>query len=585
MKTLFRFIAKLLMAVVLLGLIAFAALWIYFHPKPPASQVFINGNIVTLAEPSEAAAQVEAMLVEGNKIVALGTTERILARKRWNTKVHDLPGKTVLPGFVEAHGHFPGSGLDAAAVDLNSPPIGDLRSIEKLLERLKARNSSDSANDGQAAKNWLVGFGYDDTVLTENRHPTRTELDSISSSRPIYLIHISGHMGVANSAALAAMNIDANTPVPEGGEIVKNADGTLTGLLTENAHKPVMKRAYNFAPLTQLAIVRDAVLDYGAAGVTTVQNGLALKAHLNGMSLLSKLGLISQRLVLWPEGSLALQEANGELNLQRFSNKKTTVGAAKFIADGSIQGYTGYLKKAYYQTGDRADDYRGFASMTDAELVISMTAVHCQGNRQLAVHGNGDAAIDAILDAWETAASSCPDAERANDPRLILIHAQMASEDQLQRMQQLGVTPSFFNSHVYYWGDRHRDIFMGPERAARISPMASAEKIGLRYSIHLDTPVVPINPMLAVWNAVTRQTSGGKTLGAEQAISAEKALRATTIDAAWQMQLDDKIGSLVPGKLADLVVLSANPLKPDADLKVIKPVQTWVGGVRIFSAE
>lgn len=579
MKSLLRFLLKLLFIVVVLGLVAFAALWIYFHPKPPSSQAFINANIITLAEPGEAAARAEAMLLEGDTIVALGSTADITARKKWNTKFHDMQGKTLVPGFVESHGHFPGSGLDAAAVDLNSPPIGDLRSVEKLLGRMKDRHTS----DGNNAKDWLVGFGYDDTVLTEKRHPTKTELDAITADRPVFLVHISGHLGVANSAALAVMNITKNTPVPEGGEIGKNPDGSLNGLLTENAFKPSLKRAYQFPPLTQLALVRDSVLDYGKAGVTTVQNGLALKTHLGSLSLLSKLGLISQRLVLWPEGELAMQEARGELDLRRHSNARTTIGAAKFIADGSIQGYTGFLSEPYFSTGGRPAEYRGFPSMTDAQLVEALTTVHCQANRQLAVHGNGDAAIESILNAWQTATENCPQAARSADPRLILIHSQMAREDQLLRMKQLGVTPSFFNTHVYYWGDRHRDIFMGPERAARISPMASAEKIGLRYTIHLDTPVVPIDPMLAVWNAVTRETSSGQVLGEEQAISAENALRATTIDAAWQMELADKIGSLVPGKLADIVVLSADPLLPDADLKSIKPVETWVGGVRIFN--
>ncbi len=197
---------------------------------------------------------------------------------------------------------------------------------------------------------------------------------------------------------------------------------------------------------------------------------------------------------------------------------------------------------------------------------------------QLAVHGNGDAAIDDILDAFEAAQQAQP----VEDPRLILIHAQMAREDQVARMAQLGVTPSFFSAHTFYWGDRHRDIFMGRERAANMSPARWAQQQGLRFSSHLDAPVVPMQPLQAVWSMVNRESSGGEVIGPDQRIGVMEALRATTIDAAWQVRLEDSVGSLEPGKYADLVVLSGSPLKDPMDMRELQVEQTLVGGATIY---
>jgi predicted amidohydrolase YtcJ len=158
----------------------------------------------------------------------------------------------------------------------------------------------------------------------------------------------------------------------------------------------------------------------------------------------------------------------------------------------------------------------------------------------------------------------------------------MSRPDQLERMKKLGVTPSFFSAHVYYWGDRHRDLFLGPERAAAMNPAASAVALGIRFTTHLDTPIVPIDSMLQLWTPVARETSSGKSLGPEERISVERALRAMTSDAAWQLGLEDQIGSIEPGKQADLVILSANPLEHDGDLRSIEIERTLVGGVMIY---
>jgi predicted amidohydrolase YtcJ len=477
-----------------------------------------------------------------------------------------------VPGFIEAHGHFPGAGLVAVAADLNSPPIGPVKNIAEALEALKETDA------GQPGDDWLIGFGYDDTMLEEKRHFTRADLDSVSTTRPILAMHISGHMAVVNSLALERFGITADTPDPPGGEIRKDPEtGQPTGLLLETASRPLQLEALNMPPLQQVAVVRSAVDLYAAQGFTTVQNGLATLEQIKGMGGASKLGLIPQRLVVWPKDELGLEVAEGALDLDQHASERVHIGAAKLVGDGSIQGYTGFLSEPYHQPGEHRADYRGYPNIDADTLSAQVKAIHCS-EQQVAVHGNGDAAIDQFLDAWEAALEACP----AEDARPVLVHAQMSRADQLERMKKLGVTPSFFSAHVYYWGDRHRDLFLGPERAARISPAASAVALELPFTTHLDAPIVPIDSMLQLWTPVARETSSGQALGPEERVSVEQALRAMTSDAAWQLRLEEQIGSIEPGKLADLVILSENPFDHDGDLRDIRIERTLVGGVTIY---
>lgn len=558
-----------IVALVLVIVVGGGVAWMRLHPSPPGLQVWTNGHILTM---DAAGRRATALVIADDQIVAVGSDQDV---QRWVPKADvelDLGGRTVVPGFVEAHGHFPGAGLAAVAADLNSPPIGAIENIPEALEALKRLDAAQPGDD------WLIGFGYDDTMLEEKRHFTRGDLDSVSTSRPILAMHISAHMAVVNSRALDLFGIRSETPDPPGGEIRKDPDnGEPTGLLLETASRPLQLEALDMPASRQLAVVRSAVEAYAAQGFTTVQNGLATLEQIKAMSAAATLGLIPQRVVLWPKDELGLEVAEGTLNLERYATDRVHIGAAKFVGDGSIQGYTGFLSEPYYQPGERPVDYRGYPNIDAEALSAQLKMIHCSG-QQLAVHGNGDAAIDQFLDAWESALEACP----AADARPVLVHGQMARSDQLERMKKLGVTPSFFGAHVYYWGDRHRDIFLGPERAIRISPAASAVALELPFTTHLDAPIVPIDSMLQLWTPVARETSSGQVLGPEQRISEEQALRAMTSDAAWQLRLEEHIGSIEPGKYADLVILSDNPLDYDGDLRDIQVERTLVGGVTIY---
>ena len=539
-------------------------------PEPPAHQVFFNGTVLTMDSENRV---VEAVSTRGDTIEAVGSTDDIMALVTDDTVKIDLRGRSLLPGFVDAHGHFPGSGMFVVSADLNSPPIGTLTDMAGVLNAV--REEAERREPGE----WVTGWGYDDTLLAEKRHPTRAELDSISTEHPISIMHISGHMLVANSMALDMVGITADTPDPEGG-VIGRREGSRepNGLLEENARMDVVLATQDMGLMDGYQTIKAAANEYSAMGVTTAQSGGTTPGLAQALSVTSRLGIVLQRLVLFPfEGEFGEALYNGEYDPQDYNTDRLVMGPVKIVGDGSIQGYTGYLSYPYHVPYHGDEDYRGYPTVSREDLFDKVARLHKAGH-QLAIHGNGDESIEDILDAFEAAQAEHPVA----DPRLIIIHAQMARKDQVARMKDLGVTPSFFTAHTYYWGDRHRDIFMGPERAANISPHGWAREYGVRDTSHLDTPVVPMEPLQAVWSQVHRQTHGGDVLGPDQRIDVMSALRSVTIDAAWQVFREDAVGSIEPGKLADLVVLSGNPLDDPMNMRELKVDRTVIGGATIF---
>ena len=552
----------------------FAGVFVLFQiatrsPEPPAHQVFINGDVITLDADNRV---VEALSVRGDRIESVGSNDDIMALVTDDTEITDLRGRTLLPGFIDAHGHFPGSGMEALGADVTSPPVGVIETVDQAVERL--REAAAAHPDG-----WVVGMGYDDTLLAEKRHLNRDDLDRVSMERPVGVSHVSGHIIAVNSKALELLGINAASEDPEGG-VIQRRPGSQepNGVLEETARDSAMAAMMDLS-LTQIyALIKRAALDYAEHGVTTAQAGGMDKGLLQGLKLFSDWGVVPQRLVMFPffnlEGEAIL---SGEFDLDSFAGEKTLMPAVKIVADGSIQGYTGYLSEPYHVPYKGDVEFRGYPTLSRETLFEQVKTLHKAGF-QLAIHGNGDASIEDILDAFEAAQAERPVA----DPRLILIHAQMAREDQVARMKSLGVTPSFFSAHTYYWGDRHRDIFMGPERAATISPARWAQQYGVRFSSHMDTPVTPMRPLQAVWSMVHRLSYGGEVLGEDQRITVMDALRAVTIDPAWQVFQEGNRGSLEPGKYADLVILSGNPLDDPMAMRELQVERTLVGGVPIY---
>ena len=515
--------------------------------------IYINGDIVTL---DKANPEAEAVATWQGKIVAIGSTSQLQKLAGPQTKIVDLGGKTLVPGLIEPHSHFILYGpIALIRVDLSSPPVGQIKNMKELVEALSKR-ASVTAKGG-----WVSGFGYDDTTLEENRHPTRYDLDKASADHPVFISHISGHFVSLNSKALLMAGINKDTPQPVGGVIRKDSKtGEPDGVLEEAA----MLLLYSILPALTLdqrvALLAESARQYMKVGVTSCGDALVAGPGPVGAQDISAYqrtiaeGSLPIRINMMIEANFLLKQSGGFLT--GFGDDRIKIGPAKIIGDGSIQGYTGWLTKPYHVPfkGDKA--YCGYPFTQPEQLNPLVAELHKAGY-QIAIHTNGDAAIDAAIEAFRLAQEAHP---RTNC-RHRLEHCQAVREDQLDKIAKMGITPSFFVSHTYYWGDRHRDIFLGPERGVRISPLKSALKRGIRFSIHSDCPVTPVSPLFCVFAAVNRLTSGGHVLGPEFLLTVEEALRAVTIDAAWQTFEEDIKGTIEVGKLADFTILDQNPLK------------------------
>ncbi|MEN8722749.1 MAG: amidohydrolase [Alphaproteobacteria bacterium] len=562
----------LILLIVVLGLAGAAGFALYqsWNPAPPAAQVFYNGPVLTMNGTNDIA---EAVLVEGGQISLVGTQAEIVAAAPENAIMHDLAGKALLPGFIDAHGHYPGWGVMSVALNLSSPPVGTVQSIDEIKAMIAAKVATVSPGT------WIVGMGYDDTLVAEMRHPTAADIDEVAPENPVGIIHVSGHMTVVNTRAMQEMAVTADTPDPDGGEIVRDTAGQPTGLMKETASYIFRDKLLGFGPADIATLLRAGNQDYLTKGVTTAQNGLANEAMFVPLGWLSRIGYMPIRIVSLVEAeyALALQQQGKLFDLE---SDKYHIAGVKIVTDGSIQGYTGFLGKPYFVPhAGHGPDYRGYP-IYQKDALNDLVARSMQTGLRPYMHGNGDASIDMILDAVEQGQAVAP---KMRDAWPVIIHAQMMRSDQIARAKTLSVSPSFFNAHVYYWGDRHRDIFMGPERAARMSPMNEALRAQLPFTLHLDTPIVPMDPWVMVWSAVERRTSSGQQLGPDQRIGLMQAIRGTTIDAAWQAGLGEKTGSIEQGKWADLIIVDQDPRAAD-DLREIKTLSTFVGGVEQFNA-
>jgi predicted amidohydrolase YtcJ len=541
------------------------------HAADSPNRAFINGRVITMDADETIT---EAVLVRGGRIEAVGTSATIQAGLNDGDEVVDLAGRTLLPGFIDAHGHFPGSGIIEVGVDLYSPPIGRITRLRQVIEAIKAKAAVTEKG------RWILGWGYDDTLLDEKRMLEREELDEASTDHPIYVSHVSGHMGSANSAALELAGYRTGTPDPEGGVIRRDpTSGELYGVVEEAAAFHLSALATAFTPEEQHKMLQSAVAEYARYGVTTAQCGLCNERYLTGLAEASRLGQIPLRIIAWPDIALGDKILAGQFDVERHNSVRFQVGAVKIIGDGSIQAYTAHLSKPYHVPFQGNTEYRGYPVTHRDELVSLVKRFH-QAGLQIAIHGNGDATIDDIIYAVRAAQQTLP----RQDPRHIIIHCQTVRDDQLEVMKPLGLTPSFFSAHAYFWGERHRAVFLGPKRADRLNPAASALRKGLRISLHLDTPVTPMRPLLLAWSAINRISTAGNVIGEAERITPLQALRAITIDAAWQVFQEQNRGSIEIGKLADLVILDRDPIDHPDTIKDIRVQETIIGGQTVFKA-
>jgi predicted amidohydrolase YtcJ len=544
-----------------------------------ADAIYSGGDIITI---NDAAPNAEALAVKDGKILAVGTKEEVLKTKGGSTKMIDLGGKTLLPGFIDGHGHLSMVGIQAASANLLPAPDGEGNSIvalQKLLKDWSAKNPK-----GLGGSGWIVGFGYDDSQLTDQRVPNRDDLDAVSKEVPVMIIHQSGHVGSVNSKLLEVAGITAASEDPPGGVIgrrdgSKEPDGRLEELAFINV---AFKLFGGFDAGTQRSLIKAGIGLYSRFGYTTAEEGRASGDNIKHEAAAAEADDLDIDVVAYPDIQMAGLSIRPPW-LSREYKGRFRIGGAKLSLDGSPQAKTAWLTKPYLvPPAGQGADYVGYPAIKDDAKVNELIEKCFANNWQVLVHCNGDAAADQLIRAVRAATAK----HGPGDRRTIMIHAQTVREDQLDAMKELGITPSFFAMHTFYWGDWHRDSVLGPERAARISPAASALKRGMRFNQHHDAPVALPNSIIILHSQVNRVTRTGKVLGPEQRVSVMEALKSITINAAWTHFEEDKKGSLETGKLADLVILDKNPLKIEPmELKDLRVVETIKEGRVIYSAK
>jgi len=556
----------------------------------------------------------EALAVADGRILALGSLEEVMATQGAGTAMIDLGGKTLMPGFFDPHSHVVLQSVKFSTANLDPKPIGDAGSIGDIQRILRDWIEERQLEPGR----WVIGWGYDDTGIEEQRHPNRDDLDAVSTEHPILLMHISSHLMTGNSRMLEEIGVTAETADPEGGRIQRRPGGNEpNGVLEENAMYLVLNSLPMPTPERAMEMVQEGLRFYAAAGITTAQDCATFKGTWEILEAMEKGGLLPIDVITWPVNKAVDDAAFDAIVEKQGSTGRLKLGGIKVVLDGSIQGYTAYLSQPYHlrpegadalsdecdteaaqrifvspdnEQGEHADvtpdltsgdGYRGYASMTQ-EQVDGWVKRCDDAGLQMQVHTNGDAATDMLIEAIGKVRADRP----RPDLRTTIIHAQTMRDDQLDFSAEHGLTPSFFPIHVYFWGDRHRDIFLGPVRASRLNPARSALERNLKITLHHDAPIAGIEMLTVAWSAVNRVTSSGEPLGPEERITPFEALRAITADAAWQNFEEGRKGTLEAGKLADMVVLSDDPLSVDPmDIRDIRVIETIKEGRTVFSAE
>ena len=531
--------------------------------------VYFGGDIVTME--GETPEYVDAVLVKAGKILFTGAKEDAVQLAGPDYRVVNLFGKTLLPGFIDAHSHYISSLSVANQLNLYPPPSGPGKDVESIVRELRRFKEERGIPDGQL----IQAYGYDDTVMPEGRLLNRDDLDAALPNNPVLVGHVSMHGAVLNSATLKNWDISAATETPPGGVIVrKPGTNEPYGLIMETAFLPIFGSLPLPSPEEELEWSRAAQLLYAENGITTAHEGAT---HLKDMQLIRRVtdaGVNLIDIVAFPFIT-DLDEILTEFPLESWGKyeNRLKIGGVKITIDGSPQGRTAAFRTPYL-TGGPAGEENWLGELTFPQETINAFVKKVYDlDVPLNLHANGDAAIDAFITAHETVAAEDP----GRDRNVTLIHAQFTRKDQLAKFAAYKLTPSFYTLHTYYFADAHL-ANRGKDQAMYISPMRDAIDLGIRPTNHTDFVVAPLDQLFMLWSAVNRVSRSGEVIGENQRISVYEGLQAMTIHVAHQYQEEDRKGSIKKGKLADFVVLDKNPLKvsPDAikDIEVVETIKT-----------
>lgn len=539
----------------------------------PADRIIRGGPIITV-NPAQPTA--EAVAITGGRISAVGSDSDVMKHKGPATEVLDLGGRTLVPGFVDGHSHFC-SLLDVQTQALcASPPDGTCTSVADVIDALVELEKQRQLGPGK----FVMGYGYDPALLEEKRAPTKQELDAAFPDNPVILVHVSGHGAMLNSKALAIYGITAATPTPTGGVIGREpGSNEPNGLLFETAFLPIFSKLPGPDGDEAMALLEKGQDLYLQNGITTAQEGATMAHELELLRRLADRGGLKLDVVCLPFFTEidAIFAGKPPTNDPEYVHH-LRIGGVKIVTDGSPQGRTAAFTSPYLTDGPAGQkQWRGELSFPQSVINECVKKVY-DGGATLFVHCNGDAAIDSLLEAHRFASGDDPSKPRGT----VGVHSQFIRRDQLEKFKAWSITPSFFTLHCFYFGDTHV-ANRGRAQADFISPMKSARALGLRPANHTDFNVSPLNQLFTIHTAVNRLSRSGQLIGADERISAIEALEAITIDGARLYGEEKSKGSIEVGKLADLVVLSADPIKaPPSAIESIRVEETIKEGKTVW---
>ena len=536
-------------------------------PELCADTIVYNGTIWCGYEEGTA----EALAIWQGKVLATGTKDQIWSLKGDNTRLIDLKGRFATPGLNDAHLHLISVGLTLRWIDATPQAAPTLQS---LLEAI--REKAACAPPGT----WIKAHGYDQTKLDVGRHPHKSELDAVAPNNPVMLVRACGHVSIFNSKAFELAGVDENTPVPDGG-LIEQKNGTLTGMVAENAQGTVRKAIPT--PTTEEMIeaieaAGDLLLSYGITSVMDAAVGQVagfdeIRAY-NLARLDKRLPVRTWLDLLGDPGPSIVEECYKAGLVSGVGDDMLMVGAVKIFLDGSAGGRTAWMSKPYL--GD--DNNIGVQILPDAELEALVLDTHKKGY-QLACHAIGDAAIGQLITAYEKALAAYPDPDR----RHRIEHCGFSSPEQHARMKKAGIYPCPQQVFIYDFGDAYISV-LGEERALSSYPLKTWKDLGFKPATGSDSPVCHPNPYPNIYSMLTRETGKGTVMDARECVTIEEALQVYTEFGAFSQKLENVKGKLVPGQVADIAVFSRNMLtaKPEEILNDTHCVLTMRGGEVVF---
>jgi predicted amidohydrolase YtcJ len=530
-----------------------------------ATTIFINGSAVTMDGQDRIC---EAVAVAGNKIFCVGSAREVLEFRSSHTDIIDLKGRTLIPGFVDAHCHAATYGV--AQLQLPCSPR-DIGSIEELLKSISQRASITPPGE------WILGRGYNHLSMREKRHPTRWELDSAAPNHKVFLVRTCGHLAVANSRVLEEFDIGPGTPDPQGGKIDRDAQGRPTGLLYEQAAMRIRMQTLPSSMELETALKKMSA-DFLRLGITSLHDASGvnpdeIRAFQKGVSE----GWIKVRLYLMVRSAGNVCQL-GDTFLQTglvtgFGNERIRLGPYKIMIDGAGSSGSAAMKNPYPED---PENY-GILNISEKDLNERIEYAHRVGY-QIALHAIGDKAIEMALDSYAKALARYPHSNH----RHRIEHCGFLNDALLQRMIELEVIPALGLPFLYELGDNYLEIY-DQKDLERAYPLGSLLKSGVKAALSSDAPVIHPNPMLGLYFALNHKSKSGRSIAPEQKVELLQALRAYTLNGAYASFEESIKGSLEVGKLADMVVLSRNILStPAEELLNISVDLTMVDGEIVF---